>query len=100
MKYKKLIGEIYILTMIAIIKIKNILDAERVLEILEDKKIPVVGMCECVFDIYKEKVQHKLTSNYTKHRCKDYHIILVPDRYHEFVLEILQFVEEGFPILY
>lgn len=77
------------------IKIKDLVDAEEVLKILENKKIPIVGTCDCIYSIYSRYFHFK-----SRPICKNGHIILVPKRYCELVLEIVQCVEEGLPILY
>ena len=77
------------------IKIKDFFDAEKVLEILEDRKIPIIGTCACLFSIYTEQFNFELLPI-----CKNEHIILIPERYNELATEILRTVEEEFPILY
>ena len=77
------------------IKIKNLFDAEKVLEILETRKIPILSTCSCLSSVYTEQFSYKLIPI-----CKNEHIILVPGRYKEVVIEILRTVEGNFPVLY
>jgi hypothetical protein len=77
------------------IKIKSLFDAEKVLKIIEDRKIPIIGTCACLFSIYTEQFNFELLPI-----CKNEHIILIPERYKESATEILRTVEEDLPILY
>lgn len=72
-----------------VVEIKDLFDAEKVLNILEDKQIPIINTCGCISEEYKPNLT-----------CKDKHIILIPKRYEEIAINILRFVEEGLPILY
>ena len=76
-------------------KIKDLSNAEKVLEILEDRRIPILSTCICLFSIYTEQFNPKLIPT-----CKNEHIILIPTRYKEIATEILQNVEKGIPSLY
>ena len=80
---------------ISIIKIKDFLDAERVLEILESRRIPIINTCACIHSIYNEYFHSK-----SRPVCNNGHVILVPERYYELALEITRSVEEDLPILY
>lgn len=77
------------------IKIKNLTDAEKMLKIIEDRKIPVIGTCSCLVSIYTKFFNSAIIPT-----CVDKHIILIPERYKDCVMEILQNIEEGRPFLY
>lgn len=76
---------------ISIIQVEDLTNAEMFLNLLHDKRIPVIGACACV-DIEDE---YLLTPT-----CGSKHIILVSKRHSEIVLELLRSIEENFPILY
>ena len=71
--------------------IDNLTNAEMFLNLLEDKKIPIIGACTCI----DTDVIYSLNPI-----CGNEHIILVLDRHYEIALELLRSIEENFPILY
>lgn len=76
------------------IKIKNLSDAEKMLKIIEDRRIPVIGTCSCLVSVYTKYFNSAIIPT-----CVDEHIILIPERYKDCVTEILQNVEKGHPFL-
>lgn len=73
------------------LEIKDLSDANKTLTVLENKKIPVIGICNCI-DTNNECL--------LKIACEDKHLILISKRYSEVVLELTRAIEEEIPILY
>lgn len=76
---------------ISIIEIEDLTNAETFLNLLNDRRIPIIGACACI-DVDTE---YLLTPT-----CGSKHIILVSKRHSEIALELLRSIEENFPILY
>ena len=73
------------------IQVKDLTNAETFLNLLYDKRIPVIGACACV-DIDNDYVLKPI--------CGNKHIVLISKRHSEIALELLRSIEEDFPILY
>ena len=76
---------------ISIIQIEDLTDAEMFLNLLHDKRIPIIGACACI-DVGNDYI---LTPT-----CGNKHIIIISKRHSEIALELLRSIEEEFPILY
>lgn len=75
----------------SIIEIEDLTNAETFLNLLYDKRLPVIGTCACI-DVDTE---YLLVPT-----CGSKHIVLVSKRHSEVALELLRSIEEDFPILY
>jgi len=76
---------------ISIIQVEDLTNAEMFLNLLHDKRIPVIGACVCI-DVDNDYILTPI--------CENRHIILVSKRHSEIALELLRSIEEEFPILY
>ena len=76
---------------ISIIEIEDLTNAKMFLNLLYDKRLPVIGTCACI-DVD--------TTYLLVPTCGSKHIILVPKRHSEIAFELLRSIEEDFPILY
>lgn len=76
---------------ISVIRIEGLTDAEAFINLLRDKRVPIVGACPCI-DVDNEYLSRPV--------CRDKHIVVVPKRHSEIAFELLRSVEEDFPILY